>query len=89
MNFRFIHNHEGRLYVIRIIGQQLYVLLRELCGFIPSAVNVIRRFLGSNAKVGHLLSTNFHDGESTGCQSLPSSTLSFVCQVKSLAVSKD
>ena len=89
MNFRLIHNNGGKLYVIRIIGQQLYVLLRELCRFIPLAANIRHRFLGSKANVGHMLSTNFHYGESAGCQCLPSSTLSFASQVKSLAVSED
>ena len=89
MNFRFIHNHGGRLYITRIINHQLYVLLRELCGFIPSTAKVRQRFLGSNTKVGHLLSTNFQDDESAGCRSLPSFTLSFACQVKSLAVCED
>ena len=78
MNFCFIHNCGGRLYVTR-----------ELCGFIPSADKARRRFLGSNAKVSHLLFTNFHDSESAGCQSLPLLTLSFAWQVKSLAVCED
>ena len=89
MNFRFIENHEGRLYVIRIIGQQLYVLLRELCGFIPPAANARQRFLRFKVNVGHWLCTNCHDGEYAGCRSLPSSTFLFACLVKSLAVSED
>ena len=48
INFLFMHNHRGRLYVIIKTGQQLYVQFINLWGFTPSAEMATLRFRGLN-----------------------------------------
>ena len=75
--------------MIVMIGQQLYLLVIELCGLIPSAEMASLRFLESEANCGHIWFTNCQVGESTGCRSLPSFSLSCACHFRSLVVSGD
>ena len=72
-----------------IIGQQLCLLLIELWQFILSIEMTSLRILGSEAKLGHLWSTSFHDEESDGWCNLPSNSLSWACHMRPFAIFGD
>jgi hypothetical protein len=50
MNFHFMQSHGGRLYIHRVIGQVLWLLLISPKGFMSSVLKVNLMFLASNAK---------------------------------------
>ena len=70
-------------------GQQLYLLLKELWGFMPSTEMASLRFLGSVAKSGHLWSITFHDGESDGWRIFPSNSPPCACHMRSFTIFED
>jgi hypothetical protein len=88
MYFRFCINHGGRLYMVRITGHMLCLLLLSANGFIPSVLSVNLTFLGSSAKSRWLSLKSCHCFPSAGCQSFPSFLCSSeACQLISLASS--
>ena len=51
----FMANQEGRLYITKTTGQQLYLFVGPLLyGFIPSADKAKRMFFASLPSAGHL-----------------------------------
>jgi hypothetical protein len=52
MNFCFMQSHGGRLYIHRVTGQVLWLLLISLKPFMPSVLKVNLMFLASSAKSG-------------------------------------
>jgi hypothetical protein len=75
MYFRFYINHGGRLYMVRITGHVLCLLLISANGFIPSVLSANLTFLGSWTKSRWLSLKSCHCFQSTGCRSFPS----FLC----------
>ena len=79
MNFRFIHNQEGRLYIQSVIGQVLWPLLCSPKGFVSSVLKPNLIFLASFANVGNVLSTFLHRDPSAGCLNILSCLRSSLC----------
>jgi hypothetical protein len=59
--FLFWYNHVGRLYIVKITGHVLWVLVLPLNGFIPSILNTNRSFLSPFLR----LSESYHRISST------------------------
>ena len=74
--FLLIHSHGGRLYIVVITSQQLYVVDKSSNGLVPSVDKPKQKFIGSNPKVGKLWSINLHDGVLAGCLKIQSTFLS-------------
>jgi hypothetical protein len=88
MYFRFCMNHGGRLYMVRITGHVLCLLLLSANGFIPSVLGANLIFLGSLAKSQWLSLKSCHYFPSAGCRSFPLFLCSLeACQLISLASS--
>ena len=85
MNFRFIHNQGGRLYIQSVTGQVLWPLLCSPKGFMPSVLKPNLIFLASFANVGNVLSTFFHCDPSAGCLNILSCLRSSLCHRFNLA----
>jgi hypothetical protein len=52
MNFHFMQSHGRRLYIHRVTGQVLWLLLISPKGFMPSVLKANLMFLASSAKSG-------------------------------------
>ena len=83
----FIHSHGGMLYIQRVTGQVLCLLLTILKGFTASVLNPNLMFLISLAKVLYLELIALHCEPSAGCISFSSTKQSLACHLISLAVS--
>jgi hypothetical protein len=63
INFRFMHNQEGRLNIHKVVGRVLCALPNSLKGFIPSVLKPNLMFLASPESLQILhqcFSTNYH-----------------------------
>jgi hypothetical protein len=81
MYFRFCINHGGRLYIVRITGHVLCLLLLSANGFIPSVLSANLTFLGSSARSRWLSLKSCHCFPSTGFPS-------FFVPIKRMSVQK-
>ena len=79
MNFRFMHNQGGRLYIHRVTCHVLCLLLCSPKGLTPSALKPNHTFLGSRVKSLHFLSIFLHRDPSAGALNFPSFLRSFMC----------
>ena len=66
INFRFIHNQGGRLYIQSVTCQVLWPLHCSPKGFMPSVLKPNLIFLASFANVGNVLSTFLHCNHQRG-----------------------
>ena len=85
INFRFIHNQGGRLYIQSVTGQILWPLLCSPKGFMPSVLKPNLIFLTSFAKFGNVLSTFLYCDPSAGCLNILSCLCSSLCHRINLA----
>ena len=67
MNFRFIHNQGGRLYIQSVTSQVLWPLLWSPKGFMLFILKLNLIFFVSFANIGNVLSTFLHWDPSAGC----------------------
>ena len=73
MNFRFMHIQGGRLYIHRVTGQVLWLLLCSPKGLMPSALKTNHTFLGFFANSSqYFLSIFLHCDPSAGALNFPS-----------------
>ena len=87
MNFRFMHNQGGRLYIHRVTGHVLWLLLCSPKGLMPSALRPNHSFLASSAKSPHFLLIFLHCNLSAGTLNFPSFLRSSLCHHINLACS--
>ena len=87
MNFRFMHNQGGRLYIHSVTVQVLWLLLCSPKGVMPSAHKPNHAFLASPAKSPHFLSIFFHCDRSAGALNFSSFLWSSLCHHINLACS--
>ena len=85
MNFCFIHNQGGRLYIQSVTGQVQWPLLFSPKGFMPSVLKPNLIFLASFANVGNIMSTFLHYDPSAGCLNILSCLRSSLCHRINLA----
>src|SRR4051812_19514621 len=86
MNFLFMHIQGGRLYIHRVIGQVLGLLLCSPKGLMPSALKANHTFLGSFANSSqYFLLIFLHCDPSAGALNFPSFLWSSLCHRIDLA----
>ena len=88
MNVRFMHIQGGRLYIHRVTGQVLRLLLCSPKGLMPSALKANHTFLASPANSSlYFLSIFLHRDPSAGTLNFPSFLRSSLCHRINLACS--
>ena len=88
MNFCFMHNQGGRLYIHRVTCHVLWLLLCSPKGLMPSVLRPKHTFLASPAKsFQYFLSIFLHCDPSAGTLNFPSFLWSSLCHHVNLACS--
>ena len=86
MNFHFMQNHGGRLYIQRVTGQVLWPLLISPKGFMSSVLKPNLMFLASKSNSGYVLSIFLHCDPSAECLNIESFLRSSLCHRINLAL---